>query len=72
MTPERAAQIEAGGVLTHDEMAEGWHFCIEFDGLLTQAEIEVSEGVCICGFKRFDPTCPECLTRPLPEWYVRA
>jgi hypothetical protein len=35
-------------------MKEGWHWCDEFDGLLTQGEImsEKDNLVCLCGFDR--------------------
>jgi hypothetical protein len=41
--------------LTAEELKQGWHFCGEFDGLLTQGECFKEDGVtCICGFNRFE------------------
>ena len=36
MTHERwkAISRDEGSELTKEEIAEGWHFCLEFDGLL--------------------------------------
>src|SRR5215510_14637793 len=52
MTPERRVFLEAGVVsLTRAEMRRGWHFCRDFDGLLTQGEMTDADGRCVfCGF----------------------
>lgn len=34
--------------LSQEELDEGWHFCPEFDGLLTAGEL-VRKGACLCG-----------------------
>lgn len=40
-----------GGLLTDEEEADGWHYCQEFDFLLTQGEQRDAEGRCVfCGF----------------------
>lgn len=53
MSNERYRQLERdGGSLTLEERRRGWHFCEEFDGLLTDGEITNEEGVCVCGFDR--------------------
>ena len=53
MTPERFAALDAsGGPLTPAEQAEGWHFCPEFDGLLTMGE---GPGPCPCGIHGDSP-----------------
>lgn len=43
--------------LTREERVDGWHFCPEFDDLLTQGEERDEQGRCVfCGFdgKRLD------------------
>ena len=53
MTPERFAELDAnGGTLTPAEQALGWHFCHEFDGLLTMGE---GPGPCPCGIHGDSP-----------------
>jgi hypothetical protein len=34
--------------LTPEEMAEGWHFCCEFDGLLIGPEMKEEMEICSC------------------------
>lgn len=36
------------GRLTHDEIATGWHFCDEFDGLLVGPEMDMEWSLCTC------------------------
>ena len=36
-----------GGLLTEEEVKAGWHYCAEFDGLLTQGEILGGDS-CLC------------------------
>lgn len=53
MTPERQQELRNNphARLTLDELRDGWHFCDEFDNLLTQGEILHADGVtCVCGF----------------------
>lgn len=52
MTDERYRELDASdGPLTIEEQREGWHFCREFDLLLTQGEQRDEEGRCVfCGF----------------------
>jgi hypothetical protein len=40
MTDERYKEIEGDitAELTQEEMDEGWHFCMEFDGLLVKGD----------------------------------
>ena len=40
MTDERYRELESdlSLSLTKDEVAEGWHFCLEFDGLLVKGD----------------------------------
>lgn len=55
MTPERERELECTDCsLTWEEWKEGYHFCEEFDGLVTQGELfsDDDEFVCICGFDR--------------------
>jgi len=55
MTREREQTLESDpkARLTPVELAEGWHFCSEFDLLLTQGEIlQEDETTCLCGFDR--------------------
>jgi hypothetical protein len=44
--------ILAADKLTPDELAEGWHFCMAFDGLLTQGESlntnDLAQNACCC------------------------
>jgi len=48
MTEERRAYLERTGyAVTAEEYAEGWHYCSEFDGLLTQGE-GYDPPACIC------------------------
>jgi hypothetical protein len=53
MTNERFKQVDRDhGTLTLEEMRDGWHFCPEFDQLLTQGEERDAEGRCV--FCEFD------------------
>lgn len=55
MNRERQRELdESGEKLTPEEMREGWHYCPDFDELLTQGEIfsDEEEMTCICGFDR--------------------
>jgi hypothetical protein len=54
MTPERLKKLHRGeGCLLVEEMAEGWHYCQDFDQELTTGEELDSEGRCAwCGFDR--------------------
>lgn len=63
MTPERRIQIEEhDSPLTANELALGWHFCPEFDGMLTSGEptnrdTPESLLICACGNKINPNTC---------------
>ena len=63
MTPERLEQIEEhDSPLTANELALGWHFCPEFDGMLTSGEPtnrDTPEAllICACGNKINPNTC---------------
>lgn len=47
MTKERYAQIERnGGDLTHDEQADGWHFCY---GPNAGRLVNENDPECVCG-----------------------
>jgi hypothetical protein len=53
MSQQRYNELDAnGGTLTPAEQAEGWHFCPEFDGLLTMGE---GPGPCPCGIHGDSP-----------------
>jgi hypothetical protein len=55
MTNERYRQLseDQDSKLTDEEVKEGWHFCPDFDFLLTQGELFNDDGVtCICGFNK--------------------
>lgn len=55
MTRERENELtrDSSQELTPDEQREGWHFCTEFDGLLTTGELLREDGItCLCGFDR--------------------
>lgn len=58
MTATLYAKLSDGdGLPIPGELCEiGWHFCSEFDCLLTQGEI-VTNGRCICGYKTLKPDC---------------
>jgi hypothetical protein len=49
MAPERYKQLEQDTSLrlTPEEVADGWHFCHDFDGLLIHKEWPEAE-VCTC------------------------
>jgi len=48
MDRERHEELQRGeGSLTEEELLEGWHFCWEFDGLLTTGERGHQK--CFCG-----------------------
>ena len=63
MTPERRERIEEhDSPLTANELALGWHFCPEFDGMLTSGEPtnrDTPEAllICACGNKINPNTC---------------
>ena len=49
MTPERYKEIETTSAsLTKEEIAEGWHFCLEWDGMLCHPDMPEAK---ICGCK---------------------
>ena len=52
MKHERWEELErTGAKLEPEEMRAGWHYCEEFDGLLTQGELRRRDGSCaFCGF----------------------
>ena len=53
MTNERYRLLEKLGIPpTWNESAEGWHYCNEFDGLLSLGEMIQTDGSCICGFNK--------------------
>ncbi len=55
MTPQRIAELERDphAKLTREERQDGWHFCYEFDEMLTQGEMVDAEGRCaFCGFDK--------------------
>ena len=54
MTNERYLDLETNldRRLTVEEMRDGWHFCMEFDYLLTQGEERDEFGRCV--FCEFD------------------
>lgn len=54
MKPERWQELmdNDDAVLTTEEWEEGWHFCLEFDGLLVGPGcVGFEDGRCICGFR---------------------
>lgn len=59
MTNERYAELMQGdiGVLSYAKLANNWHFCGDFDGLLMQGDLAVSRDAqtCICGYKFLKP-----------------
>lgn len=46
--PPRLGDPQDGDILTEQEMANGWHYCPAFDGLLTQGENRTGDR-CYCG-----------------------
>lgn len=46
MTRQRWIELWSGGELTPEEIADGWHFCPEMDGLL--ANCKDPYGDCFC------------------------
>jgi hypothetical protein len=52
LSDDRYRRLDAeDGSLTIEEMRDGWHFCPEFDLLLTQGEERDGDGRCaFCGF----------------------
>ena len=55
MTEERYRELANDLALNLEvsEMLEGWHFCDDFDGLLTQGEQTTDTGACaFCGFDK--------------------
>ena len=62
MSQERFNELDAnGGTLTPAEQAAGWHYCPEFDFMLTMGE---GPGPCPCGIHGDSPLQ---LTRPEPH-----
>ena len=62
MSQQRYNELDAnGGTLTPAEQAEGWHYCPEFDFMLTMGE---GPGPCPCGIHGDSPLQ---LTRPEPH-----
>ena len=62
MSQERFNELDAnGGTLTPAEQALGWHYCPEFDFMLTMGE---GPGPCPCGIHGDSPLQ---LTRPEPH-----
>lgn len=49
MTPERHRELEGNLQLrlTPEEVAEGWHFCVEWDGMLIHKDWPEAE-CCTC------------------------
>lgn len=54
MTPQRQRELECTDAhLTFEEWKDGYHYCDEFDGLVTQGELFNLDGItCICGFDK--------------------
>ena len=52
MTPERMRFVERNidAELTPEEIAEGWHFCYDWDGLLVNRYDKEGEGSCCTCF----------------------
>lgn len=52
MDPARFDQLmrDETALLNHEEVALGWHFCVEFDGLL----MKVGTMGCICDLPKCD------------------
>lgn len=51
MTPKRAHELETNmdAQLTPEELAEGWHFCPDWDGMLVNRFDDEGEGsACLC------------------------
>jgi hypothetical protein len=51
MTPARAAELEndMDAWLTAEELADGWHFCPDWDGMLVNFKDTEGEGsACLC------------------------
>lgn len=50
MTDERYWALERSQTLplTAEEIAEGWHFCPDWDGMLVGPEEDAIGGVCLC------------------------
>lgn len=51
MTPRRAYELETdmNAKLTPEEMAAGWHFCPDWDGMLVDMnDIEGEGAACLC------------------------
>lgn len=65
MTPERYHELEkCEGVLTKEEIAEGWHFCPEWDyrliGPESPEDTEAREGPrCLCHANKPCESCEE-------------
>lgn len=52
MLKERYEELSrTGAKLEPEERRAGWHYCEEFDGMLTDGEMRDEDGVCLfCGF----------------------
>lgn len=50
MTDERYRLVSESDTepLTPEEIAAGWHFCLEFDGLLVGPDMPMELSVCTC------------------------
>ena len=47
MTPSRSLELErTGGTLTQEEMADGWHYCPEWDYMLVNMNDKEGDGSC--------------------------
>jgi hypothetical protein len=60
MDHKRYCEIESGitdAKLTSEEIAEGWHFCREWDGLLIGPGMPEMEA-CLCKYS--NKNCPSC------------
>lgn len=57
MTPERKRYLwnTINAELTTEELRQGWHFCYEYDGLLTQGEDDEQVKGEKCSNCGFDP-----------------
>lgn len=57
MKLSRQIQLERGPdpqVMTFEEMIQGWHWCIEFDFMVTDGERKDEDGRCLCGIRGAD------------------
>lgn len=60
MTNERYNQLNENvdSQLTEQEIKEGWHFCIEMDGLLANSNEPDGDCFCALNSNRKSLTCP--------------